>query len=107
LNEKTFIEAAQALALRVLKEGGPDNATRARYAFRLCTARFPTSFELEKLLQFWQNQFSDFDHDTAVAVQVAASDPSKLPREVNLHQAAAWTMLSRALLNLDETVTRE
>jgi hypothetical protein len=26
---------------------------------------------------------------------------------VNLHRVAAWAMVSRALLNLDETVTKE
>jgi Protein of unknown function (DUF1549)/Protein of unknown function (DUF1553) len=107
LNETTFVEAAKAMALRVLKEGGRDNAERARYAFRLCTARQPTSFELEKLLEFWQRQYAQFEKDTSVAVQVAVADPAKLPPEVNLHQAAAWAMVSRALLNLDETITRE
>jgi hypothetical protein len=77
LNEKTFVEAAQALALRVMKESGPDNHARVRYAFRLCTGREPDKVESEKLLK------------------------------VNLHKAAAWAMVSRTLLNLDETITRE
>ena len=41
LNETIFVEAAQALALRILREGGTDDAQRADYAFRLCTARLP------------------------------------------------------------------
>jgi mono/diheme cytochrome c family protein len=107
LNEKTFVEAAQALAMRVLKEGGNDNLARARFAFRLCTARVPTPFELRALLGFWQQQYARFENDTADAVEVAVPDPAKLPASVNLHQAAAWAMVSRALLNLDETITRE
>ena len=39
LNETIFMEAAQALALRILREGGTDDAQRADYAFLLCTAR--------------------------------------------------------------------
>jgi hypothetical protein len=37
LNERTFVEAAQAMALRVIKEGGTNDQSRATYAFQLCT----------------------------------------------------------------------
>lgn len=107
LNEKTFVEAAQALALRVLKEGGADDLTRARYAFRLCTSRQPSSKELELLLKFWREQYGHFENDTAAAVKVAAPDLARMPADVNLHKVAAWAMVSRALLNLDETITKE
>jgi hypothetical protein len=107
LNEKTFVQAAQALALRVLKEGGPDDRARAAYAFRLCTARRPTPAELDDLLKFWQEQYDHFENDTASAVKVALPDPNHLPPDVNLHKAAAWAMVSRAILNLDETITKE
>lgn len=107
LNERTFVEAAQTLALRVLKEGGADDSARARYAFRLCTSRQPSGHELEALLKFWQEQYDHFENDTATAVKVAAPDPARLPSNVNLHKVAAWAMVSRTLLNLDETITRE
>src|SRR3989454_12067201 len=74
LNEKTFIEAAQAMALRVVKEGGADDRSRATYAFRLCTGRKPTSAELDKLLKFWKEQFEYFENRTATAAAVALAD---------------------------------
>jgi Protein of unknown function (DUF1553) len=107
LNEQTFVEAAQAMALRVLKESGPDNKTRARYAFRLCTGRPPTPGELDKLLAFWQEQYDHFENDTADAVKVASPDLTNMPPQINLHKVAAWAMVSRAILNLDETITKE
>lgn len=107
LNEKTFMEAAQAMALRVMKEGGPDNRARARYAFRLCTGRQPDNQELEKLLKFWQEQYDHFENDTAAAVKVSSSDLTNMPPDLNLHKAAAWAMVSRTILNLDETITKE
>jgi hypothetical protein len=107
LNETTFVEAAQALALRTLKEGGADDAARLAYAFRLCTSRPPKDAETDRLLAFWQEQYRYFEDRTAAAVSVAVPDPRQLPAEVNLHKAAAWTMVSRVLLNLDETITRE
>lgn len=107
LNEKTFVEAAQAMALRVLKEGGHDTDSRARYAFRLCTSREPSRDELSAILKFWNEQYDHFENDTASAVKVAVPDLNHMPPEVNLHKVAAWAMVSRALLNLDETITRE
>src|SRR5439155_20721946 len=86
LNEKTFVEAAQAMALRVVKEGGSDNRSRATYAFELCAGRKPTSTELEKLLKFWQEQYDYFQERTAAAVNVAVSDLKQMPPDVNLHK---------------------
>jgi hypothetical protein len=107
LNEKTFVEAAQAMAMRVMKEGGADDRARARFAFRLCTGRPPAFDELEKLLQFWKQEYEHFENNTASAVKVASPDATNLPPEINLHRTAAWMMVSRALLNLDETITKE
>ncbi len=107
LNERSFVEAAQALGLRVLKEGGADERSRAIYAFRLCTGRPPTGRELGILLSFWEEQYRYFENRTAAAVTVALADPKHLPPDVNLHKAAAWAMAARAILNLDETVTKE
>jgi hypothetical protein len=107
LNEKTFVQAAQAMALRVMKEGGADDRDRVRYAFRLCTGRLPGRDEQDKLLKFWQEQYDHFENDTADAVKVSSTDLNNLPADVNLHRAAAWAMVSRTLLNLDETITKE
>jgi hypothetical protein len=107
LNEKTFVEAAQAMALRVIKEGGRDDRARAGFAFELCTARKPSAAEVDALLRFWKEQYAYFEDRTAAAVNVAVADLKNLPPDVNLHKVAAWAMVSRTLLNLDETVTKE
>jgi hypothetical protein len=107
LNEKTFVEAAQAMGLRVMKEGGPDNASRARYAYRLCTGRAPTEAEVRKLTTFWDEQYRYFENRSSAALAVAVPGLTNVPPDVNLHKVAAWAMVSRAILNLDETLTKE
>ena len=107
LNEKTFVEAAQAMGLRVLKQGGSDDRARATYAFRLAVGRAPSSSELQSLLTFWSEQYKYFEDNSAAALKVALPDPKTVPADVNIHKVAAWAMLSRAILNLDETVTKE
>jgi len=107
LNEKTFFEAAQAMGERVYKEGGKDDNTRAAYAFELCTGRKPTASELTKLMSFWQEQYQYFEEHTASAIKVAVAEPKETLPDINLNKVAAWAMVSRAILNLDETVTRD
>lgn len=107
LNEKTFVEAAQAMGLRVYKEGGDNDRSRAIYAFRLCNGRTPTEAEIESLLAFWEEQHRYFEDRTEAALKVALSDPKQVPTDANLHKVAAWAMVSRAILNLDESITKE
>ncbi|MEI7685821.1 MAG: PSD1 and planctomycete cytochrome C domain-containing protein [Planctomycetota bacterium] len=80
LNDKAYVEFAQALAKRVAREGGGDNAEKLRHAFRLCLARDPSPAELTRLRSL-----------------LAALEG----------QPDAWVQVSRALLNLDEFITRE
>ena len=77
------------------------------YAFRLCTSRPPGAFELQRQLLLLQQQRKHFAGQTAAAVYVAATDLNHLPPDVDLHEIAAWTMVSRVLLNLDETITKQ
>lgn len=107
LNDRVFVEAAQALALRVFREGGATDQAKMSYAFRLCTARKPDAFELQKLLALLREQQRYFKGRTAAAVYVSAADLNKLPEDVDLHQIAPWTMVARVLLNMDETITKE
>lgn len=58
-------------------------------------------------MRFWQEQYDYFENHTAAAVNVAVPDLKQMPPDVNLHKVAAWAMVSRAILNLDETVTKE
>jgi hypothetical protein len=107
LNERTFVEAAQALGLRIIKQGGEHNRARAEFAFKLCTGRAPSETELASLLGFWDEQYRYFEDRTGAAVSVAVPDIKSIPQDVNLHKVAAWAMIARALLNLDETITKE
>jgi hypothetical protein len=109
LNEPIFVEAAQGLALRTLKEGGADDEARVERAFFLCTSRQPTADEKRGLLAFLTDQRKRLADGWLDARSIAAGDPEKLPAlpaGTTPQDAAAWTLVSRVLLNLDETVTK-
>ncbi|MGH9768645.1 MAG: DUF1553 domain-containing protein, partial [Blastocatellia bacterium] len=107
LNDTMFVEAAQALALRVWKNGGADDRSKMIYAFRLCVSREPDQFELRKLMELLEDQKKYFEGRTSDAVYVTAMDLNKIPEDVDLHKVAPWTLISRVLLNMDETITKE
>jgi hypothetical protein len=106
LNDPAFVEAARALARRVLAEGPPDAEGRTRLAFRLCLARTPLDDELASLVAFQARQatrFRDGELDPGKILGGTAEAPNGVPAA----DLAAWTATARALLNLDETITKE
>jgi hypothetical protein len=110
LNETLFLETARGLARLTLNEGGKDDRERLIFAFRRCTGRTPDSRELGVLEKFLEKQVQRFSTSDARPWELAADDPAKppkLPTGESASRAAAWTALSRLLLNLDETITRE
>ncbi len=104
LNDPGFVEAARALAHRVLAEGGADEAARLRHAFRLCTARDPDAHELGLLRLFHAEQQAHYRQHSAQAK--ALSSGEEAPAQ-DVRELAAWTAVANLLLNLDETITRE
>jgi hypothetical protein len=100
-NDETMIEMARALGQRVLKQTTSDPA-RIAFAYQLCFARPADSFEIERLAEYLDRQRREFASSPENARKLAG-DAATEP----IQEAAAWTAVSRVLLNLDEFVTRE
>jgi len=110
LNEATFMEAARALALKTVREAGPDERERLAYAFRRCLTREPKPPEAQELLSLLEQQRERFERGELDPWMLAANDPESppaLPEDATPEELAAWTAVSRVLLNLDETITKE
>jgi hypothetical protein len=110
LNEPVFVDSARALALRTLREGGRTESDRLAYAFRLCVARTPTPVEKDLLLGLLHKQDERLTTGWLSARELtgfSVSDKSPLPPGSTPNDWAAWTVVSRVLLNLDETITKE
>jgi len=96
LNGEAFHEMAQALAKRIVTEGGPATESRVEYAFRLTHARKPSASEAGRLRTLFNAEKDDLATHPEDAGKLAA-DPLLAP----------WTALARVLLNTDEFITRE
>lgn len=104
LNDPFFFEAARGMAKRVLTEGGNSVTDRINYAFLLTVARRPTPSESKRVLAFFNKQVREYSTDVDSAWQALALKPGSVPNPAEL---AAWTLVSNALLNTDEAITRE
>ena len=106
LNDPTFVEAARALAQQALLETGDDDDARVRLAFRIAISRYPDPTELEmlrSLLEAARRQYDKHPEEASALLEVGEQpfDASIYSREL-----AAWTSVTRAIINLSEFTTR-
>ncbi len=100
LNDAVLLDVAKAIAVRTMEQKGKPEE-RAAYLFRLCLVRAPSAEEVTRLAKFYEAQRARFaiDPERADAVAGAGNGPAA--------ERAAWTATARAILNLDEFVTKE
>ncbi|TWT50347.1 Planctomycete cytochrome C [Rubripirellula amarantea] len=109
LNEPVFVEAAQAMALRVLREGGETDESRIDYAYRLVTGRHAKPAEVATLIEMLDHNSKRLADGWLSIDKVGFTNPDErpeLPDGVIPRDVAAWAMVTRVLLNLDETLTK-
>jgi len=99
LNDTVFVEAHQALGLRTASREG-DTLAKATYLFRQCLTRHPTADEQSRLVQFVETVRTRLASGELKADQIAGKG------EGDAKERALWALVARALLNLDETVTK-
>jgi hypothetical protein len=106
LNDPCFVEAAQALARRIVKEGGSNVESRVTFAFRACLTRPPTLAEAARLAQLYQAAYDKYQADPKDAEEMATQPLGPAPRDANVRELAAWTVVSNVVLNLDEALAK-
>ena len=110
LNEPMFVECARSLAKQTLENGGNNDDQRLTYAFRRVLARPPIAEEKTELLSLLNKErkrFADGYLNPNELTTGAKDVPTDLPKGASPTQWAAYTVVARAILNLDETITKE
>ncbi|MBI1840598.1 MAG: DUF1549 domain-containing protein [Verrucomicrobia bacterium] len=106
LNDPVFVEAAQALARRIMKEGGDTTESRVRWALRHATARAPEERQVEVLKRLFEESRSRYRDDAKGAKAMASSQAGSLEAGMDPAEAAAWSVVGNVLLNLDSVLTK-
>ena len=106
LNDPVFVEAAKALAERLLKEGEATDAKRLEKIFSLVLTRKPTKQEQTILLELLAQQRERYKEDEKSALELLSTGVKPVDKTLKPSELAAWTSISRAMLNLYETTAR-
>eukprot|EP00456_Euglypha_rotunda_P066039 TRINITY_DN567_c1_g2_i1.p1 TRINITY_DN567_c1_g2~~TRINITY_DN567_c1_g2_i1.p1 ORF type:complete len:1217 (-),score=231.02 TRINITY_DN567_c1_g2_i1:15451-19101(-) len=99
LNDTVFLEAAQSLGREFGERTGSVDE-RLTLLFRRCLTRPPVAEELSALNQFYDAQHAYLEANT-VDVKALAG-----PGSDDVLNRATWTLVARAILNLDEAITK-
>ncbi|MBL8205922.1 MAG: PSD1 domain-containing protein [Blastocatellia bacterium] len=101
LNDPIYLEAARVFAQNTLQQNG-----QIRWAFEQALGRKPSAAELRVLTNLYRQSLLQFQSDPKAAKELASVGESALPKNVKLVNLAAMMTVTRAILNLHETITR-
>lgn len=104
LNDPVFVEAAQALARRIVREGGMTAEQRARFGLKLCLVRPPHDFEVQSVLKLLKTEEEHYRGHAREAKELIGA--LEFPANSSLPEMAGWTVVSNVLLNLDGVLSK-
>jgi hypothetical protein len=106
LNDPVFVEAAQALARRVVREGGASVDERAEFALQLCYCRPATAEQIAPIVALYESELAHYRDHPDDALTLATDPIGPMPDGADAAELAAWTVVANALLNTDAVLTR-
>jgi hypothetical protein len=106
LNDPEYVEAARALATKSMAEAGPEPLARARFLLRRAVGRIPTEQEVAVVAELATAERARFAADPGAAEKLLSIGAHSVPAGLDPIELAAWTTAARAVLNMQETYTR-
>jgi hypothetical protein len=107
LNNTVYVESARVLAQSVLLFDSKSDADRIDQVMRRLLARDASDDELKVLTGGLQRTRDQYKDKTDAAIELLSVGESSRDESLNPVEHAAWTSLCLAVLNLDETLTKE
>ncbi len=106
LNDPIYVEAARALAERVMREGGDSSESKIEWIYRTVLSRKPRPPESGVMASLLDKHRSEYKADPRAANSLLQTGERPAPTHVDTTELAAWTSVARVVLNLHETITR-
>lgn len=106
LNDPTYVEAARVFAERILQNGGDSDEARLEWAFKRALSRKPLDEERTILLGLVKSQLEQYSGNIEVAKHAATAGQWPVADVLKPEAVAAWSSVSRAIMNLYETTSR-
>jgi hypothetical protein len=106
LNDPTYVEASRVFAQKMLTEGGKTLSQQIDWAFERALSRPATAEEKSVLTELHAKNLARFKADPQAARQLLTVGDSPLTVKIKAEDLAAAATLTRTILNLHETITR-
>jgi hypothetical protein len=106
MNDPVFVECAQALARRMMREGGEDTESKVSFGLRLCLGRPPSEEQVKTLVGLYEKEAGAYQSDPEGATKLATQPLGSLPEGADAAETAAYTVVANVLLNLDAVLTK-
>ena len=106
LNDPSYVEAARAFAVRILRSGREDTAGRIDFAFEQAVSRHAVAEEQKVLAELAKAQLADFRQEPERARKLLGVGFAEVPADLDPVELAAWTGVARAVMNKHEFVMR-
>ncbi len=106
LNDPSFIEAARVFAEQAVSAGGDTFDARIEYIFRRALSRKPDKAERALLADLLAESRQQFQDDLEAARELIGIGQKPVAAAADAAELAAWTSVTRAVLNLSEVYTR-
>ncbi len=106
LNDVQWVEAARALAQRVIKEGGKQPEQRINLMSEILLAHDPPPRMAAVLEDSLKKMERHYAADPKAASALLEVGEKKRDAAIPEPELAAWTMVASEMLNLDETLTK-
>ena len=107
LNDPTYVEAARSLATHLIQDEPKSDKRRLRLAFQRVLGRSIRTDEERVLLELQRKHRAAFEQNPEQAKKLLALGELPLAKGIEDAELASWTSVTRAILNLHETITRE
>jgi hypothetical protein len=105
LNDPSYVEAARTFAERVIKSG-KDVGGRIDFAFREALQRQPSPQERKVLADLLHEHLAHYRANPSAAEALRKVGERPAAKDLLPIEVAAWTSVTRTILNLHETITR-
>ena len=105
LNDPIFVEASRVFAQRMV-ESGETSEQRITWAFHEALSRSPDPKELTLLQNLLADQLKRYVDAVDDAKQLISVGAATVPDNIDPVELAAWTQVSRAIINAYETTSR-
>ena len=107
LNDPSFVEAARVFAQRILHANlEHTDSARLTWAYRELFSHEPSSREKKLLLSLLNEHREEYHADEQAANKLVTVGLRPVPGDLNVSELAAWTSVTRTLLNLNEAIMR-